>query len=80
MPASPAPCRGRARQPPPPSSIYSEGIKGVGVDRIVSTANVTLATFYRHFPSKQDLVVAYLQAIHDSLAERAATTADGLEA
>jgi AcrR family transcriptional regulator len=41
---------------------------------------VTLATFYRHFPSKQDLVVAYLRAIHDSLAERAASTADGLEA
>jgi AcrR family transcriptional regulator len=51
--------------------FYSEGIKGVGVDRIVTAANVTLATFYRHFPSKQDLVVAYLGAIHDSLAERA---------
>jgi AcrR family transcriptional regulator len=51
--------------------FYSEGVKGVGVDRIVSAADTTLATFYRHFPSKQDLVVAYLQAIHDSLAERA---------
>jgi AcrR family transcriptional regulator len=60
--------------------FYSEGIKGVGVDRIVSAGNVTLATFYRHFPGKQDLVVAYLQSIHDSLAERAASTADGLEA
>jgi len=51
--------------------FYSEGINSVGVDRIVAAANVTLATFYRHFPSKQDLVVAYLAAIHDSLAERA---------
>lgn len=52
--------------------FYAEGINGVGVDRIVATANVTLATFYRHFPSKQDLVVAYLQTIHDTLVERAA--------
>ena len=51
--------------------FYSEGIKGVGVDRIVTAADTTLATFYRHFPSKQDLVVAYLEAIHDSFAERA---------
>jgi AcrR family transcriptional regulator len=51
--------------------FYSEGINSVGVDRIVRTASVTLATFYRHFPSKQDLVVAYLQAIHEALVERA---------
>ena len=52
--------------------FYAEGINSVGVDRIVSEGQVTLATFYRHFPTKQDLVVAYLQAVHDALAERAA--------
>jgi AcrR family transcriptional regulator len=56
--------------------FYSEGIKGVGVDRIVSAAGTTLATFYRHFPSKQDLVVAYLETIHEGLAERAAAMTD----
>jgi AcrR family transcriptional regulator len=56
--------------------FYSEGIKGVGVDRIVSAADTTLATFYRHFPSKEALVVAYLEAVHDSFVERAAK-ADG---
>jgi AcrR family transcriptional regulator len=62
--------------------FYAEGINNVGVDRIVAASSVTLATFYRHFPSKQDLVVAYLQAIHDALAEHAATlsaTASGRE-
>jgi AcrR family transcriptional regulator len=54
--------------------FYSEGINTVGVDRIVSAADTTLATFYRHFPGKQDLVVAYLQAIHDALAKRAAAS------
>jgi AcrR family transcriptional regulator len=59
--------------------FYSEGIKGVGVDRIVAASNVTLATFYRHFPSKGDLVVAYLEAIHDSFVARAEETASGAE-
>lgn len=40
--------------------FYAEGLHAVGVDRIISTAGVTRATLYRHFPSKDDLVVAYL--------------------
>ena len=40
--------------------FYREGIHSVGVDRIVGAAGVTRATFYRHFPSKEDLVEAYL--------------------
>lgn len=47
--------------------FYAEGINSVGVDRIVSDAKVTRATFYRHFPSKTDLVLAYLQAAHDAI-------------
>ncbi|MEV8436743.1 helix-turn-helix domain-containing protein [Actinosynnema sp. NPDC051121] len=40
--------------------FYSEGLHSVGIDRIVSEASVTRATLYRHFPSKDDLLVAYL--------------------
>ncbi|MBO9578830.1 MAG: TetR/AcrR family transcriptional regulator [Microbacteriaceae bacterium] len=40
--------------------FYQEGIHAVGVDRIVDEAGVTRATFYRHFPSKEDLVEAYI--------------------
>jgi len=40
--------------------FYGEGIRAVGVDRIVSEANVTRVTFYRHFPSKDHLIAAYL--------------------
>jgi len=50
--------------------FYSEGISSVGVDRIVSEGHVTLATFYRHFPSKEDLVISYLQGVHDAIAEQ----------
>jgi AcrR family transcriptional regulator len=42
--------------------FYAEGIHAVGVDRIVDEAAVTRATFYRHFPGKEDLVEAYLRA------------------
>lgn len=44
--------------------FYSEGLHAVGIDRIVAEAEVTRATLYRHFPSKDELVVAYLEGAH----------------
>jgi AcrR family transcriptional regulator len=41
--------------------FYREGIRSVSVDRIVAEADVTLATFYRHFATKEQLVLAYLE-------------------
>jgi AcrR family transcriptional regulator len=40
--------------------FYAEGIHAVSVDRLVAEAKVTRATFYRHFPGREDLVLAYL--------------------
>ena len=37
------------------------GLRGVSADRVIARANVSKVTFYRHFPSKDDLIVAYLQ-------------------
>jgi AcrR family transcriptional regulator len=37
------------------------GIRGVGVDEVIERAGVAKATLYRHFPSKDDLVVAFLE-------------------
>ncbi|WP_027006777.1 TetR/AcrR family transcriptional regulator [Conexibacter woesei] len=42
--------------------FYGEGIHTVPVDRLVTEAGVTRATFYRHFPTKEHLVEAYLRA------------------
>jgi AcrR family transcriptional regulator len=40
--------------------FYSEGIHSVGVNRLVDESEVTRVTFYRHFPSKEDLIAGYL--------------------
>ncbi|AGW41890.1 TetR family transcriptional regulator [Leifsonia xyli subsp. cynodontis DSM 46306] len=58
-------------RPPAPSKIkilatadelfYQEGIHTVGVDRIIAGAKVTKATFYKHFRSKDLLIIAYVE-------------------
>ena len=50
--------------------FYSEGLRAVGIDRIIATAGVTRATLYRHFPSKDDLVVAYLTRADEAMRTR----------
>lgn len=37
------------------------GIRGVGVNELISSSGVSKATFYRHFPSKDALVLAFLE-------------------
>jgi AcrR family transcriptional regulator len=37
------------------------GVRGVGVDEVISQAGVAKATLYAHFPSKDDLVLAFLE-------------------
>jgi AcrR family transcriptional regulator len=59
--------------------FYAEGINSVGIERLIKEGQVTLATFYRHFPSKVDLVVAYLRVAHDHIAARAAEQAEKLQ-
>jgi len=41
--------------------FYAKGIRMVGIDRIIAEAGVAKATFYHHFPTKDDLVCAYLE-------------------
>ncbi len=41
--------------------FYQEGIRAIGVDTIVERSGVGKATLYRHFPTKDDLIAAYLE-------------------
>jgi AcrR family transcriptional regulator len=37
------------------------GVRDVGVDEVIASAGVAKATLYRHFPSKNELVLAFLE-------------------
>jgi AcrR family transcriptional regulator len=41
--------------------FYTEGVRATGTEKIMSLAKVAKATFYRHFESKDALVLAYLE-------------------
>jgi len=41
--------------------FYADGIRATSADRIIAEVGITKVTFYRHFPAKGDLVVAYLE-------------------
>jgi AcrR family transcriptional regulator len=41
--------------------FYAEGVRGVGIDRIIAEADVAKMTLYNHFASKDDLILAVLQ-------------------
>ncbi len=45
--------------------FYRDGVRNVGLDAILTGAGVTKTTFYNHFESKDDLVIAVLRK-HDS--------------
>ncbi len=55
--------------------FYTEGVRATGTEKIMSVAEVAKATFYRHFESKDALVLAYLanrdQSLWDYLSQPA---------
>jgi len=53
--------------------FYNEGIRIVGVDRLITVSSVTKATFYKHYLSKERLILSYLTA--RQLADREQLTA-----
>lgn len=41
--------------------FYREGVRGVGIDRIIAEAGVAKMSLYKHFASKDDLITAALE-------------------
>ena len=64
----------RAQRPPAPAKLrirdtadrlfYENGIRTVGIDRLISDSAVTKATFYKHYRSKDILIVDYVTSRH----------------
>lgn len=44
--------------------FYRHGIRATGIDRVIAESVVTKTTFYRHFPSKHALILAFLDYRH----------------
>lgn len=40
--------------------FYDEGIRAVGIDRLIRESHVTKATFYKHFGAKDRLILDYI--------------------
>lgn len=61
--------------------FYAYGPRGVGVDTVIAESGVAKATLYKHFPRKDDLVLAYLDKVDQAWfgALRAAARAAGDE-
>jgi AcrR family transcriptional regulator len=49
--------------------FYNDGIRIVGVDRLISVSSVTKATFYKHYVSKDRLIVSYIAGRHRAVQE-----------
>jgi AcrR family transcriptional regulator len=63
------PARGRSTSPAAARILaaadklfYTQGIRAVGVDAIAAAADVSKRTLYNHYPSKDALISAYLNA------------------
>jgi AcrR family transcriptional regulator len=52
------------------------GVTATGVDTLIESAGVAKATFYRHFPSKDDLIVAWLRDSRTRWLDRLRIAAD----
>lgn len=80
-----------SNRPEPPAKVRilaaatalfaAEGIRAVGVDKLIQQSSVTKATFYKHFGSKSRLISAYLSSASvtalAALDERIASQPDG---
>ena len=45
--------------------FYQHGYRAIGVDTIAAESGIGKMTLYRHYPSKDDLIVAYLKDSND---------------
>src|SRR6476620_3227342 len=43
--------------------FYAHGLRAAGIDTIIAESGVAKATFYKYFPAKDDLILAYLEQV-----------------
>lgn len=55
--------------------FYARGVRAVGVDTVIAESRVAKATLYKHFPRKDDLVLAYLDKVDEAWRSQLETAA-----
>ncbi|MEW5756679.1 MAG: TetR/AcrR family transcriptional regulator [Pseudomonadota bacterium] len=45
--------------------FYKQGYRATGINEVIEKSGVAKATFYNHFPTKDDLGLAYLKSIRE---------------
>lgn len=56
--------------------FYQDGIRAVGIDRVVAEARVAKMSLYKHFPSKDHLILAVLKYREEKMLEFFGTAMD----
>jgi AcrR family transcriptional regulator len=57
--------------------FYARGLHAVGIDEIIAKSGAAKATLYAHFPTKDDLIAAYLQQRSDAWRNHLGTMLEG---
>jgi AcrR family transcriptional regulator len=50
--------------------FYEQGYNNTGINQVIEESDIAKASLYKHFESKTDLLVAYLQRFHERWFER----------
>lgn len=45
--------------------FYTNGYRATGINELIEKSGVAKATFYAHFPSKEDLALAYVRSMNE---------------
>ena len=57
--------------------FYNYGYRAIGIDRIIADSGVAKMTFYKHFPSKDDLIAEYLHTATEQFSSWINTVIEG---
>lgn len=50
--------------------FYTQGYNNTGINQVIEEADIAKGSLYKHFESKTDLMIAYLQRFHQQWFER----------